>query len=99
MAIKPIWIVIGAVAAFVLFIIFSKKVSGFQNPTGQTGQTGQTGEADMKAQICEILNNTYNTSKFNFENMNKTDQKKAAIILVQVEAIKQQLTAQGCTSP
>lgn len=96
MAIKPIWIVIGAFAAFVLFIIFSKKVSGFQNPTGQTGQTG---EADMKAQICEILNNTYNTSKFNFENMNKTDQKKAAIILVQVEAIKQQLTAQGCTSP
>jgi hypothetical protein len=96
MVIKPVWIVIGAVTAFVLFIIFSKKVSGFQNPTGQTGQTG---EADMKAQICEILNNTYNTSKFNFENMNKTDQKKAAIILVQVEAIKQQLTAQGCTSP
>jgi hypothetical protein len=90
MSIKPVWIVIGVTAAVVLFIMFSKRVSGFQNPTSQTDQ------ADMKGQICSILNNTYNSSKINFDNLYKTDKDKAAIILIHLEAIKKQQTEQGC---
>lgn len=95
MAIKPSWIAFAVVAVVlvVLFsiVLFSKRVSGFQNPTGQTDQT------DINVQICEILKNTYNSSKFNFDNLYNTDKEKAGIILIHLEAIKKQMTEQGCT--
>ena len=95
MVIKPGWIglALAAVAAVVLFVLFSKSVSGFQNPTGQTGQTDQT---DIKVQICDILKNTYSSSKFNFDSLYKTDKEKAGVILIHLEAIKKQMTEQGC---
>ena len=90
MVIKPIWIAAVAIAGVILFLVFSKNISGFQNPTDQT---------DMKREICNILKNTYFASKANYDSMSKTDLTKAAVIATQVEVMKQQLAAQGCEVP
>ena len=88
MTIKPSWIAIAAVIALILYAVFSKRMSGFQNPT--------EGDTDMKTQICSILNETYNNSKMNFDKIEKIDKEKASVILIHLEAIKIQLAAQGC---
>jgi len=89
MVIKPVWVAIVA-AVVLLFLVFSKKISGFQNPTDQT---------DMKREICNILKNTYFTSKANYDSMSKSDLTKAAVIATQVEVMKQQMVVQGCEVP
>jgi hypothetical protein len=53
----------------------------------------------MKREICNILKNTYFSSKANYDSMSKTDLTKAAVIATQVEVMKQQMVVQGCEVP
>jgi hypothetical protein len=84
------WLVIGLVSAIFLYFLLSKTKDGFQNPRPTTGNT------DVKAQVCAILNDTYNSVKFNYDNMDKTNLTNTGIMATHLENIQKQIVAQGC---
>jgi len=87
MAIHEKWLVIGLACAIFLYFLLSGTKDGFQNPTVNT---------DVKSQVCTILRDTYNSVKFNYDNMDKANVKNKSVVGVHLDSIQMQIAAQGC---
>lgn len=87
----PKWIAVGVVCAIILGILLSKGIDGFQNAP-------QNESTDINKEVCNILNDTYNSVKFNFDNMDKTNLNTANVIEAHMKGIQEQLKLQGCSS-
>ena len=87
MVIHEKWVVIGLACAIFLYFFLCKREEGFQNTTVNT---------DVKSQVCTILRDTYNSVKFNYDNMDKANVKNKDVVRVHLEGIQQQIAAQGC---
>jgi len=90
MAIHEKWLVIGLACAIFLYFLISNTKEGFQNAMSKNANT------DVKSQVCTILRDTYNSVKFNYDNMDKANVKNKDVVGVHLDSIQKQIAAQEC---
>ena len=85
------YIVYGLVFVLVLGFAYSmwKRADGFQNPVSND-------DADIKAQMCAVFKETYNSLSVTLGKMDKSKMPTSEMMTAHLESIKQQMKEHGC---